>query len=188
MIVAFDMDDVCADLVGEWCRRISLLTGEALTFEDIHGWNVSDYTKLDADLVYRILTEPDLYDIVIPLPKARAAVREVRAMGHRVVFVTACIPGTEQAKLAWLHRWGFFPDGETIKGANQDFFPVQDKSLIRADILFDDKVENVLEFKGHGCLVRRPHNLSKASQCPMQVQSISQAPALVRLLLQSPLP
>lgn len=175
MIVAFDVDDVCADLIGEWCRRINILTGEALTIEDILSWDIGNFTKLDKDRLYSILHEPDLYGKILPIPKARAAVREIRAAGHRVIFVTACTPGTEQAKLAWLHCWGFFEDKATLRGCAQDFFPVQDKSLIRADILFDDKIDNVLSFKGHGVLVRRPHNAMEAWKCPRQVQSIGQA-------------
>jgi 5'-nucleotidase len=155
LTIAVDVDDVCADLLSEWLRRYNVDFKDALLPEDIDRWELKDCVKPEAKkAIYGYLREPDLYEHIKPIPGARQAVFRLRAMGHRVVFVTSCVRGTVDRKVEWLVRWGFLPQTHT----QPDFYAASDKALIAADVLVDDHVVNVEAFPGPALLVTRPHN------------------------------
>lgn len=174
-IVGVDVDEVCANLLGEWLRRYNDDYADNLLPEDITGWSLGPFVKQEAkNKVYDILREPNLYGNILPIHGARKAVREIRGMGYRVVFVTSCVPHTTEQKRDWLLKWGFL----TKATKDEDFAPVTDKSLIRAHYLFDDRPKNVLEFPGIGVMVTQAHNA--AVNCPYRVNSLADAPAFLR--------
>jgi 5'-nucleotidase len=157
LTIAVDVDEVCADLLGEWLRRYNVDYGDNLTVDDATDWDLTKVVKPECGQdIYRYLHEGIIYSNVLPIPGARPAVYELLSMGHRVVYATACKGlHSAQRKQEWLLRWGFL----TEKNVYRDFIPITDKSLVRADILFDDRWENVSSFKGCGVLVTRKHNL-----------------------------
>jgi 5'-nucleotidase len=156
LVVALDVDEVLANLMSEWLRRYNHEYDDTLIPEDITGWDISAHTKCP-DKFHQYLYAPNLYKHVTPLLGTRPTVDAIRAAGHRVVFATSCTQGSEADKLAWLRRWGFAPHA-TLKDAMRDFYPCSDKSVIRADALFDDGVHNVEAFPSHAFLVDHPHN------------------------------
>jgi len=158
--IAVDVDEVCADLLSEWLRRYNSRTNrfheQRLLPEQITDWDLRQFVpKEDQSMIYSILHDEGLYDSIQPIEGARDAVWLLREQGFRVIFVTACVPGTTEAKRRWLNAWGFFAKGGL---SDKDFCPVTDKSLIRADYLVDDRYENVRDFEGQGILVNRAHN------------------------------
>ena len=156
MIIAVDVDDVCADLLGEWLNRINRdyqYLQPKRTREDVTQWDMSGLVP-DGENVYQYLQEPDLYDHVRPIPGALQAVLALRAAGHRVIFVTSCVKGQYDAKERWLVEHGFLDDAYS----QPDFYPAKDKSLIHADVLIDDGAHNLATFKGHKILIDQPHN------------------------------
>lgn len=181
-IVAVDVDDVCADFISEWLRVYNYRYDDRLTTDDITGWSIAEQaTKCTKEEFVAILDAPDFYEHVNPMPKARAAVWALGSAGHRVVYATACIPGTEEQKRKWLVKWGFL----SPENMRRDFVPIQDKSLVRADFLFDDRIENVegfTEVGGIGVLVRRPHNHRDAWRCGVQVRGMEDVVGLIEEL------
>jgi 5'-nucleotidase len=155
--IAVDVDDVCADLLSEWLRRYNLDYGDSLLPEDITAWDLHQFVKPKCNkLIYEYLrATPCLYDNIHPIQGARAAVRNMRADGHRVIFVTSCTVGTVDAKMRWLIRWGFLPKGNH----QRDFIAAADKASVKADVLIDDHVANVQGYPGPSILITRPHNL-----------------------------
>lgn len=153
MVVAVDVDEVCADLLGEWLRRYNARYSDNLTSADIAGWDFSQQLKPDArgGPFYDILREPDMYNHIQPLPGALAAISSIKDAGHRVVYVSSCVEGTADAKQDWLRRHGFLD-------SSHDFIAASDKSLIRADCLLDDRPLNVDRFLGEAFLIAHPHN------------------------------
>ena len=177
--LAVDVDEVCADLLGTWLSFYNIDHKTRLLAEDITSWDITPFLNPGTkDRFYAYLQMSSLYQQVLPIPYARRAVNQLRADGHRVLFVTSCFPGTIEAKRDWLVRWGFLP-----KDSSVDFLPVQDKALIRADYLFDDRPENVAEFArygGRGVLVRREHNLAMNWPEAYTISSLKDAPAWLR--------
>lgn len=171
-LIAVDVDDVVADLIGEWLRVYNYRYDDRLTADDITSWSISaQTTKCTTDELFAIIKEPAFYEGVIPCPRARNGIYALLAAGYRVIYATSCTPGSEQAKNDWLVKWGFLTD----ENRRRDFVAVTDKSLVRADFLFDDRIENVETFKGQGVLVRRPHNSLEAWRCPVQVRGMEDA-------------
>lgn len=173
-IIAVDVDDVVADLISEWLRRYNSKYDDHLTPENIHSWEVDEYVKPECGpKVFDLLRAPGFYGHVKPFEGALEAVENLRKLG-RVVFLTSCVPKTMDMKLAWLQEHGFLPKGN--KGA-QDFIACRDKYLVNADVLIDDRILNVEEFKGHALLIKRPHNARL--QCSRKRITLAEAPGEV---------
>lgn len=160
MIIACDVDDVVADLIPAWLLANNQKYGDQTTPEMVTRWRVADFSSA-GEAVYALLT-PELYDTVELVPGAQEGIQNLRQMGHRVVFVTSTPLGSGGAKLLWLRRKGIITgSGPYGDGRHsEDYVEVYDKSLIHADIIIDDKPENVQNFKGEGILFNRPHNHS----------------------------
>jgi 5'-nucleotidase len=156
LVVALDMDEVVADLLSEWLRRYNRDYNDTLTLNDIQGWDLTNQTKAGKNF-YNYLEQDDLYEDVRPIAGALHTVDAIRAAGHRVIFATSCVRWTVESKFDWLRREGFLPHANDSL-AMKDFYPVRDKSLIRAHVLFDDGLHNVEPFPGMAVLVEHPHN------------------------------
>lgn len=160
LTIAVDVDETVADLLGPWLRRYNREYNDTLLPENIRGWGLKDQVKCGEKL-YDLL-DATLYDEVLPLPGARGGIYELAAAGHRILYVTSCTRGTADAKLAWLVRWGFLP----AQQFQPSFIAASDKSLIRADVLFDDHIKNVEAFPGMAFLVDQPHNREESCRRP----------------------
>lgn len=188
MIVGIDVDDVCADLLGEWLRRYNAGTGDNLLPDDLDQWEISKTVAERAAVkrvneirnrigagpynIFEILQESDLYDHILPIPGARGAVKEMRDRGHRVVFITSCVVGSMDQKVRWLQRYGFLDAGHRSPA---DLVIAADKSLINADVLIDDHVKNVESFPRKAILIDRPHNHTIPCR-RLRLDSLSQVP------------
>ena len=163
--VAVDVDEVVANLLGEWLRRYNREYGDCLVPEDIRGWDFRAQLKGHARMagIHGFLYDKDLYEHVLPMPGAKEAIGLLRHTGARVVFVTSCVEGTADAKLSWLRRWGFL---DYTAAPDHNFIAAADKSLVRADYLLDDRIENAEGFAGQGILIDHPHNREYRGPCP----------------------
>lgn len=172
--LGFDVDDVLADLLGEWVFRYNSVTFDSVAVADIKDWDVSKHMRrLDKIKVYDILDDPEFYKHVQPHAGALQMVQWARDQKYddgspmfRVMFVTSCMfPTHGDQKLDWLIRHGFFgninpKNWKEYASVRKDYFPVSDKSVVDVDILVDDNLNNCATAMGHGVLVTRPHNAS----------------------------
>ena len=130
-IIAVDVDDVVADLIGEWLRVYNYKYNDNLTADDITSWSISDQCVMCSKTqLFDIIHEPKFYEGVIPMPRARRGVEQLLEAGHRVIYATSCTPGSEAAKNDWLVKWGFL----SKENRRNDFVAVSDKSLVRAGL------------------------------------------------------
>ena len=102
--------------------------------------------------------DPDLFWIPEPYSGAIEALDDLNQR-HDVRIVTAVPHAHVEARSDWFKRYAPF-----IHRKNQMIF-TNDKSLIRADVIIDDKVEHVDEWleenivpRGSGFLIDRPWN------------------------------
>lgn len=174
-VIAVDVDEVCADLLGEWLRRYSERFDDTLSVQTMTGWDLIPQVKPECgERIYEILREPDLYTHVKPIEGAWEGVELLRNAGYRVVFVTSCVAGTMDAKVRWLQRYGFLSDAHGLP----DFIACTSKYLVDADVLIDDHEKNCWEFPRRSILVRHPHN--RNSNWPgMQARSLFDAAQLI---------
>lgn len=178
MIIGCDVDEVCASLIPVWLRRYNERWGDNLVPDDITDWDIRLFVKPECGArIFDILHEPDLYDEVRPIAGALDAIRELRALGHRVVFVTSCVRGGMDHKLEWLIRHRFLPDQKS----HADFIACVDKHLVGGlELLIDDRVEHVEQFPGHAILIASPHNESRTTT-RTRVSDLSEVPRVVRV-------
>jgi 5'(3')-deoxyribonucleotidase len=173
LTIAVDVDQTIADFLGALCQRFSLEQGEL--FYPIHM--AADWRMPQA--FYEWMKEPTFYLNVLPFNGAVSAINTLRDAGHRVIFVTSCVKGTADQKLNWLQDWGFLPLDDHM--AREDFFVASDKSLIAADVLFDDRPSTVEDFPGVAYMVMSPQNRNDTAR--RYCFSIRDAPLLIEQLL-----
>ena len=170
--IAMDIDDICAKLMDEWLRRYNADYKDRLAEKDILGWGVSKFVKPECgNRMYEYLHDPTIYDNVKVTRGALEGIKELRKMGHRVVFVTATAIGSAGRKFKWLNDNGFSVE-------LKDYAEITDKSLIRADFMFDDRYDNVKTFGGTAVLMTRPWN--KNEVYPIRVTSWKEFLNIVR--------
>ena len=160
LTVACDIDGVVADLHRSWLDAYEKDYNHHIESEEITAWAIHKFVKPECGgRIYTYLTA-ELYKSVLPILGALEGIQELRE-NHRVVFVTSAPTGTGDAKYHWLCENGFLPKSRDAYGdgrVHPDFITCHDKSLIRADILIDDRAENIQDFLGHGILFDAPYN------------------------------
>lgn len=158
MVIAVDVDDVCADLITHWLNLYNKDYDDEMTPADMDRWEINECVNPQCGLkIFDYLHLPDLYEGVEPIPGALEGVRALRQAGHRCVFVTSTNLHQSGKKLKWLERHGFL---ELKHGTiSPDYVEMNDKSLIRAHAMIDDHAKNLLGFQGGiKLLMSRPHN------------------------------
>lgn len=149
--IAVDVDDVCLLLLPTWISLYNAEFDDNLDWRTIDDWNVSKFVKPEAKTrIYEYIEHEDVFLASPPIEDSLLGVNYLRKMGHRVIFVTANNP--QGSKEFWLKEKGFLT-------TTKDFVQAYDKSLIDADILFDDRYENCRDFHGTGVLKNRPYNM-----------------------------
>ena len=152
MIIAVDCDDVLCELVTIWIERYNYEYTDTLKIEDITEWDITKFVHLSCkDKIYDYIRDEKIYDLLPQVKDALWGVNELRKMGHRIIVVSACDEGNMQAKYQWLKRNGFISD-------IREFVVCKDKSLIKCDILIDDKQDNIATTSAIGILFPRPWN------------------------------
>ena len=153
MLIACDVDGVAADLHTEWLRRYNRDYADTLTLDRLTSWDLHRYTKPECGhRVYDYLSDHDLYEHVSPVAGAAAVIDAWRTAGHRVIFLSACTYGMTDQKAQWLVRHGFSL-GRKRGALPDDFIPIREKHLVRADVLIDDAPHNLEAWWHHN---RRP--------------------------------
>lgn len=160
LTVLADLDDVTCDLVPAWLARYNRDYADIVTREDIKSWNIPDWISSACGVkIYDYLNDPTLYDEVRPVLGSLPAIRYLRHRGHRVVFVTSSNRQQMGAKYAWLERHGYFAEvAATGFKPSEDFIVASDKSLVRGDLLIDDRPKNIETFPGSRIIYDRPWN------------------------------
>lgn len=156
-IIAIDVDDVVIELAKRWIEIYNKQWDDNLNCSNIVTWDIVKYVKPECGhKIYDILKRKDLYDGIEFVEGAYEGVLRIREDGHRVVYATA---GNNPLKEQLLVDNGFMKD-------RHDYIYTPDKSLVNANILFDDGFHNVKVFGGTGYLFSRPWNKEFSSWKP----------------------
>lgn len=173
LTLALDVDEVVLDMLAEWVRRYNEQYGDNLKVEEVNQWDMTKVCPKAGKAIYEILQEPDFYEEVKAIPGALDDVEYARSLGMRVIYVSSCVVGSMDTKVRRLIELGFLPQGKT----QRDFFAATDKTLVNADVLIDDNVDNVEAWLASGrkaFLRRQPHNRARKCSAP-RVRTIREA-------------
>lgn len=157
MIIGVDCDGVVCNLNSVWLSRYNRDYNDTLTSDDILGWDMIPYVKPECGgKIYEYLSDKTLYDEAPRIEGALEGVKALRELGHRVVFCTSTNLYMSGRKLRWLSDNGFL----TLQFGNisPDYTEMNDKGLLRADVLIDDHIKNLERFQGEKILFAQPHN------------------------------
>lgn len=161
LTIAVDVDQTIADLHTEWLRMYNKEYNDNKKVEDIKEWNIVNLVKPECGIkMLDYLKHPKLYDNIKPIEGSLEAINRIRELGHRILFVSTCVVGGGDSKLAWLLNNGFVVQDKKEGSADtvKDWIAAADKSLIKADILIDDKPSHITTFPGAGILFNSSHN------------------------------
>ncbi len=150
--IALDIDEPVANLIDAWLKVYNGDYNDRLEKQDISDWDLSKFTCVKCGKkIYDYLKDPHLYDNVYPTPMAEAGVRSLRKMGYRIIYVTASTVEQSGRKFKWLKDYKFIEKQD-------DYVEMTDKSLLKADVLFDDGIHNIQGFSGVGVLMTKTWN------------------------------
>lgn len=138
--VAIDQDQVLADLLKGWIDINNRICGDTLDYKDIDEWDVSKFTK-NGKGVYKVLSDPSIYDNVPVIPHSVEAVGKMQEVGYDVFVVTSANnnPVLIDAKLRWLGKHFSMIPKKNIIFCDR-------KGFINMDYLIDDKPENLKDY------------------------------------------
>lgn len=158
-IVYVDVDDTTLDLHGEWVtNRYNNDYNDNLTRRDVKTWELHKFVKPECGRkIYDYLNDPDLYKSVKPLPGAIEGIEKIRSLGWRVIFLTAYF---NTPKIEALHNYGLlkeYPYNDGRWHTACDVVMANDKTLLKGDMLIDDKTDNIEKF-GKGLIFDQPWN------------------------------
>lgn len=165
--ILVDADDTTLDLHTEWIQnRYNVDYKDNLLRSMVKTWNIDKYVKPECGRkIYDYLKDKDLYASVKPIEFAVFGVQRLRELGYRVIFVTAYF---NEQKVECLHNHGFlkeYPYNDGRWNTATDVIMANDKSLIKGDLLIDDRYENVKSF-GSGIVFNQPWNESSPNHFP----------------------
>jgi len=161
MNIILDIDDTIAHSLSEWLRIYNFKYNDNLTTQDITDWDITKFVKCGND-IFNILEKPDFYKNILPIDGSVQFVNYLKSLGHRVIFVTTPYGKSAGKKLEWLCKHGFLPSKSKF---HKDYVECNDKSLILADYIIDDKTSTIEYYLGQhleakGCLFTQPHNIN----------------------------
>lgn len=154
-IIACDVDGVVADLLTNWLRWYNMGYDDHLAPEDITSWETDKFVKPECGKkIFTYLDDPRLYDEVFPYYGALKTINMLKSLGHRIIYPTKSPLASAGRKYYWLKQYGFIED-------DKDYIELNDKSLVRADVLMDDYYKNLDNFVGTKVLFAQPWNTDK---------------------------
>lgn len=151
--ILVDVDDVIENLCPCWCRWLNEHYGTNVTAEEITDWDINKFfPELTREQIFEPLLKEDFWKNVTPKLDAIKYLKLLLEEGYRIFLCTASDYRTIKPK---------------YENIIQRYFPYIDwnhiiicsaKQLIKADILVDDGVHNLISGDYIKVLYTTPHN------------------------------
>jgi len=153
-IILIDMDGVVCDLVSRWCEEISERCVHVRYADVTTYWLENSLPPSMRYMAYKPFEDRGFYLSIPPVSGARRGIEQIKKMGHEVYLVTAPYPApyVVYEKCVWVDQ-NLFPvlDSDRV-------IVTQDKSMIRGDLIVDDRPRHLESFPGHAVLFGRRWN------------------------------
>lgn len=138
MILVFDIDGVLNNLMEKTLELYNSKSGKHIQISNIISYNFYDcLPREDADGIISLFKEKSLWDSLKPLEGSQNGIRQLIKKGHQIYLATATNPINFEWKIAWLKQYfPFIPEDNVIR--------IMDKSLLKADVIIDDCLDNLI--------------------------------------------
>lgn len=155
-ILVCDVDGVVVDLSQRWYEWLCLLASKHKpipSFKDVskhYDYSIPFEGSVDKEAAYHFWKMSHIYDDAMPIEGSVEALKEFKRAGWAIVFASHVEGSHSLSKFNFLKR-NFPMDG---------FMATREKHFLRANIVIDDKVENLLKFPSDVfCILKdAPHN------------------------------
>ena len=152
MKILLDFDEVINTMVSHWVDTLNCLYGTTVNFEDVREWEMRKaFPTLTEDEIYSPLRFQVFWNGVQIMPGAKEGIRKLLSDGHEIYIVTSTHPNTIKWKAKWLER-------ELPEIPWSHVIVVNNKSLIKGDILVDDGLHNLYDGTYIKMLFDKPWN------------------------------
>ena len=152
MIIICDIDGIINNLAEKTFELYNLRSGKNIQITDITSHNFYDcLSKEDADGIIDLFTDKTLWDSLKPLEGSQNGLKQLVKRGHRVYLATATNPINFEWKMTWLKKYfPFIPEDNIIR--------IVDKSLLKADVIIDDYLDNLISSFAERIVLDHPWN------------------------------
>lgn len=145
MIIALDMDGVmCEEPQNEHIVRLNAEFDTKYTLEDITDFEYSMLTHQQRQFLFGLdcWHREDLYDKVPMSAEKLEIIKKLRELG-RVIALSSPLEGHIKSKYRWLRK----------SFDRKDIFLASDKTLVKADVLVDDCLDNIFTWPGEYAII-----------------------------------
>ena len=139
MKIGIDLDEVVAKLMDKWLVHYNKDYKDNIHINNITDWNISRFVKLECgDMIYKYLSLPNFFSDLEVIEDSQRIIGMLAYL-HKVFFVSdASFGHAYKDKIEWVEE--HFPFVE-------DVVFTKSKGLINADMLIDDAIHNLTDFK-----------------------------------------
>ena len=146
MRVLVDMDEVLVDLLGYICDVYNSETGNNLSKENFHCWNLNGCLPLwSKERLDRFFKEDNVFHKLKPINKAVVGFKHL-IENFDTYIVSSAYPETAHGKSLWLSK--YFPEFDQRR-----VFYCNKKYMVDGDVLIDDGPHNIEDFRKKGKVI-----------------------------------
>ena len=152
MIIVCDIDNLINNLAEKTIEIYNHRNNKNIQYSDIISYNFYDcLPREDADGIVSLFKEKSLWDSLKPLEGSQNGLKQLIKKGHQIYLATATDPINFEWKIAWLKQYfPFIPEDNVIR--------IMDKSLLKADILIEDCLDNLISSFSERVILDYPWN------------------------------
>jgi 5'(3')-deoxyribonucleotidase len=176
MILIFDIDGILNNLVEKTLELYNSKNKKNIKFSDIISYNFYDcLSKEDADGVVKLFKEKSLWDSLKPLEGSQNGLKQLIKKGHKLYLATATDPINFEWKIAWLKQYfPFIPEDNVIR--------IMDKSLLKADIIIDDCLDNLINSFAERITLNYPWNQNELKDYAYNIRRAYCWPDIINII------
>ena len=164
MIIVCDIDSVLNNLME---RTLEMYNGQHQTnlkLSDITSYNFADCLSQDeADGLVELFKQKELWDSLKPQQNSQDALKRLIKRGHQIYLATATDPVNFNWKIEWLKRYFPFISPYNV-------IRIMNKGLLKADVLIDDCLDNLIGTFAERICFDRPWNQSDTKDAAFAVK------------------
>ena len=153
--ILIDVDDTIEYLCKAWVEWLDNKYNTGVKYDDITEWNINKFfPKLKKEQIYEPLHTDEFWKSVKPMKDAIKYVRKLMKDGFDVYLCTSTDYRNVKPKFEYIimEHFPYISWDQVIVAYN--------KHMIKADILVDDGVHNIVGGDFYGILFTAPHNKS----------------------------
>lgn len=152
MIIICDIDNICNNLTEKTLEIYNSRSDKNIQITELTSYSFADcLSKEDANAIIALFKEKKLWNSLSPIAGAVNGLKALIKQGHQIYLATATDPINFAWKVEWMKKNFSFINADNI-------IRIMDKSLIKADVIIDDHLDNLVNNTAHRICLDYPWN------------------------------